>query len=167
MRNFQILRKTYFSLYKCVDQRTEFLISHLMKSNAIRLMACDLNFSKKFYNMLVCYVVSYLIQFCITFNYLQPTLYHINCTTQCFSILLSRVFILGMLHTHFIHNNIYFNITVNLFEAEAVLPFVDAAYRKLVSYILCCWYWITKIYKCQYLKEWCVSVVVNHLFWNL
>jgi hypothetical protein len=109
--------------------------------------------------------MSHLIQFCVRFNYLQPILYHI---TLYNATLFSTFSILDMLEILTIHNNVYtFYVTVNLYRTAFYCHFwMNPVENYWLAYSVV-GIMIMQIFKCQYLRDWFVSLVVSHFFWNL
>ena len=86
------------------------------------------------------YVLSCLIQFCVGFNYLQHSLYHITLyNAALFGTSLSGYYFRNV--TLIIHKDVCtFYVTVNVYKTAGLLPFVDEVCTELVAPILCCLY---------------------------
>jgi regulator of sigma D len=90
-----------------------------MKSGAILLMTCNLKFSTNISTNWLC-IISYLIQFFMRFNSLQPTVYHITLYNEMLLGTFCQVIILEMLKAFTIHNSLYtFYVTVNVYKTAA------------------------------------------------
>jgi len=73
-----------------------------MKSNVIRLVACDLILLTKTSTTNLC-VTSRLIQLCVGFNYLQHSLYHITLyNAALFGTSLSGYYFRNVTDTHYL-----------------------------------------------------------------
>jgi hypothetical protein len=110
-----------------------------MKSNVIRLVACDLILLTKTSTTNLC-VTSRLIQLCVGFNYLLHILYHITLyNAKFFGASLPGYYFINV--TLIIHKGICtFYVAVNVYKTAGLLSFVDEVCTQLLAHLLCCLY---------------------------